>query len=572
VTAFAKASALVPGAARAIGWEFHRRHRLWLIALGAYVIVFCAIKLLIFGPGRPIKMNPPNGLAGLIIAPVSWTFFYFVGVFSYGLSGDLAARQSIFPARMFTLPVTTHALAWWPMLYGTAAAASLWIATAILVRWPGGVDIYVPWVWPALLTAAYLAWMQALMWMPYGLRGVRVAIAALWLMVVDVIVLLALNYNPSEPVMIAICAPQIPIAYLVAWYAVARARRGDVPDWRAPFIRPSAARSVVSGPSTASGPPLAVSRGGFRWTFRSPTRAQLWFEWRRHGRTLPAMVAIVVPVELLLLFLPGNDTAPFVFLVLSAVLITPPFMAAFAAAALSTTTSTMSTMSSGSFTATRPLSSASLVAAKLKMTILSTLAAWLLVIIFVAATLLLSGTMPVVVERARAGAEVTGTIRLIAAVLFVFAALVASTWKHLVQSPCIGLTGRDWLIKGSVLLAMAFLVALGPLADGLIRNQDVQSAIWNALPWILVALVFVKVIAGAWVAIRLYDSRLLSDRTLVAGAACWLATVLALYGVLVWFAASPLVPRYFLGAIAILQVPLARVSAAPLALAWSRHR
>ena len=97
------------GAARAIGWEFRWRHRLWLIALGAYVIVFFAIKLLILGPGHPIRMNPPNGLAGFIIAPVSWTFFYFVAVFSYGLSGDLAARESIFPARMFTLPVTTRA-------------------------------------------------------------------------------------------------------------------------------------------------------------------------------------------------------------------------------------------------------------------------------------------------------------------------------------------------------------------------------------------------------------------------------------------------------------------------------
>jgi hypothetical protein len=275
------------------------------------------------------------------------------------------------------------------------------------------------------------------------------------------------------------------------------------------------------------------------------------------------MVAIVVPVELLLLFIPGNDTAPIVFEILFIALITPPFMAAFAAAALSTSTP---------FTATRPLTSASLIAAKVRMTVWSTLAAWLLVIIFTAGALLLSGRMPMVVERARSGAEVTGTIRLIAAVLFVFAALVASTWKHLVQSLCIGLTGRDWLIKGSVSLALAFLVALGPLADGIIRNRNVQSAIWNGLPWILVVLVVLKMIAGSWVAIRLYGSRLLSDRTLVVGAACWLATVLALYGVLEWFAASPLIPRYFLGAIAILQVPLARVSAAPLALAWNRHR
>src|SRR5439155_13536725 len=248
-----------------------------------------------------------------------------------------------------------------------------------------------------------------------------------------VIVLLALNYKAREPVMVAICAPQIPFAYLVAWYAVARARRGDVPDWRGFFARLGQIVDV---------------RPRQRKRFLSPARAQLWFEWRRHGRVLPAMVAIVVPVELLLLFIPGNDTAPIVFLVLFVVLITPPFMAAFAAPALSTSTP---------YIATRPLTSAYLIAAKVKMTIWSTLAAWLLVIIFVAGALLLSGRMPVLIERARAGIEVTGTIRLIACVLFVFAALVGSTWKHLVQSLCIGLTGRDWLIKSSALLALIAL-------------------------------------------------------------------------------------------------------------------
>jgi hypothetical protein len=541
----------VRGAARALGWEFRQRHRLAMMALGAYVIVFLAIKLLILGPGHPIKMTPPNGVAGFIIAPVSMTFLYVVGVFSYGLSGDLAARQSIFPPRMFTLPVTTRALAGWPMLYGTAAAASLWLATAFLVRWPGGVDVYVPWVWPALLAAAYLAWMQALMWMPYGLPGVRVVIAALWLMVVDVIVLLALNYKVREPVMVAVCAPQIPVAYLVAWYGVARARRGDVPDWRGLF---------------APRPAVVFGLGRTEPRFLSAARAQTWFECRRHGRTLPALVAIVVPFELLLLFIPGNDTAPIVFLILFVVLFTPPFMAALAAAALSTITS------SGSFLGRRPLTSAALIGAKLKMTLWSTLAAWLLVVVFSLAALMLSGRMPIVIERARAGIDVTGTLRGIAAVLFVFAALFASTWKHLVQSLCIGLTGREWLIRSSVLLVLIALVAAWPLADEVITNSTLQSAIWNGLPWILVGLVVCKMIAASWVAIRLYDSRLLSDRTLVAGAACWLATVLALYGVLEWFASSPLVPRYFLGAIAILQVPLARVSAAPLALAWSRHR
>ena len=46
----------------------------------------------------------------------------------------------------------------------------------------------------------------------------------------------------------------------------------------------------------------------------------------------------------------------------------------------------------------------------------------------------------------------------------------------------------------------------------------------------------------------------------------------ALYGVLVWFFSTPFVERYVLALIAILAVPLARISAAPLGLAWNRHR
>jgi hypothetical protein len=41
---------------------------------------------------------------------------------------------------------------------------------------------------------------------------------------------------------------------------------------------------------------------------------------------------------------------------------------------------------------------------------------------------------------------------------------------------------------------------------------------------------------------------------------------------LVWFAGTRLISSYLLVCIAVLSVPLARVSAAPLALAWNRHR
>jgi hypothetical protein len=99
-----------------------------------------------------------------------------------------------------------------------------------------------------------------------------------------------------------------------------------------------------------------------------------------------------------------------------------------------------------------------------------------------------------------------------------------------------------------------------------------MARLWYLLPWIAAALVCIKIAAAAWVSVRLHDRRLLSERALVGGAACWTAIVFAFYGLLLWLVPAVLVPKSILMLIAILAVPLARLSAAPLALAWSRHR
>src|SRR5260370_31171469 len=136
---------------------------------------------------------------------------------------------------MCRLRVRTAALAGWPMLYGTAATAILWLAARLVAVWPSGMEV--PLIWPALLAAALLAWTQALTWMPYGLPGLRVIVAVLCLAALDTVVLLAIHYKAPERLMVAILAPQIPLAYLAAPFAVARARRGHVPDWRGMFAR-----------------------------------------------------------------------------------------------------------------------------------------------------------------------------------------------------------------------------------------------------------------------------------------------------------------------------------------------
>src|SRR5262249_25441530 len=148
---------------------------------------------------------------------------------------------------------------------------------------------------------------------------------------------------------LAILAPHLPLAYLAARHAVGRARRGHVPS----FSR----RGEVARPLR-------------RRRFDSPASAQAWFEWRPPGPPPPAPGALLLPFRLGPLFLPRSAPSV-VFWTLVGVLLPPPVMAVFVAATVRKANVT-------SFLAARPLGSAAFVAAKLRVTFWSTLAAWLL--------------------------------------------------------------------------------------------------------------------------------------------------------------------------------------------------
>ena len=184
----------------------------------------------------------------------------------------------------------------------------------------------------------------------------------------------------------------------------------------------------------------------------------------------------------------------------------------------------------------------------------------------------MTSTTPVVVKELRALFDFAGAFRGTAVLAFPLAALVASTWKGLVQSLCIGLTGRMWLIRSSVLFVFALLVAIWPLLYAFARSEAAKFFVWDNLPWIVAGLVCAKLAAASWIAVRLHAGRIVSDALLVMGATTWLAAVAALYAFLEWLAGAPMYPFYFVAGIAILAIPLARVSGAPLALAGSRHR
>ena len=103
--------------AGAIAWEFRRRHRWGLIAVLAAIFSLGAIKIAVLTTQARLELHDV-AFAFLVPVPLSAAFFYLLAVFTFGIAGDLAARESMYPPRLFTLPVSSAALAGWPMLYG----------------------------------------------------------------------------------------------------------------------------------------------------------------------------------------------------------------------------------------------------------------------------------------------------------------------------------------------------------------------------------------------------------------------------------------------------------------------
>lgn len=541
-------------AAAAFAWTFAMRHRVGFLLLGAYFVALTAVRFLALTGLLRLPTEWDVGFAFLVVVPGTLSLYWLIIAFTFGYNGNLAGRQSVYPSRLFTLPMTNTALTAWPMLYGAGCVVLLWIATRIVAPWPVNLPIPVPLVWPGLLGLVLLAWTQAIIWASYPLPMMRVVVTVVGLTSVQVLSVLAIEFEASETVMVALLAPQLPIAFLVARHVVSRARCGGVTDRSAAFERFDA----------------AFARRGIRRTpFANARAAQFWLEWKRFGRSLPMFVAIVLPVELLPLWASRNAPT-LVFVILAIVVFTPPFLASFTALAVRKS-GAGDEFGVSPFTATRPLSSAALVGARLTMAAWSTAAAWALVIPAVPIALMLSNTWPIVADRAQAFANVVGTPRAVVFGALVLTTLVLTTWRQMVQSLYLGLSGRTGLIKGSGVAMLCGVVAIGPFMEWAWTN-GAREWFWVLLCSSLGVIVAVRAVLASWIAMRLQRDRLLSDRSLLLGAALWLAAVIAVYIVLLWLFATPIMPRFLLLLIATVTVPLVRLSAAPLALAWNRHR
>lgn len=563
-------------------WQRNRRGFATLLAYGAGLVLITSA-----WPPATVAVRMQVFAAAL---PLFFGLLYLMAAFAYP-EADIAAAGSGYPRPMLLLPVATWELVLWPMLAGSVTIALAWIALARLILIPNG--MLVPVGWMAAMLAALLAWLQVLCWCPMGLPYLRLIFALLLLpLLVALGVIGALN-RISPAVLTSAYAGLIPIAYCAAVAGLARARRGDGPEWRFPRF----SRAVPSGFDPAA------PRARRQRPFASPAHAQLWLEWRRNGIALPLFVAGVgVLLTLPLLWLRDltpmgtNGALPAPALqdlelnlwvkLQEGALLWPVVLAAIAGCGLRKSDTRRKELSLHPLLATRPMTSGALVAAKLQMAALSTLAAWGVMLLFIGVWLL---------TPAREGDQ-TGTLAAMllrhctpkvgVMLLLGLAALIGWTWKNQVQGLFVDLTGRRWVVYGYPAVVYSLLLAA---FVGFVHwtsgehEVDLQhSNVPGVVPWLLGAALALKALAAGWAIQALYRRHLASARALAGMTVAWCAAALGLFALLTWAARegvlaplplpAGLLTAPYRAAAAVLFVPLARLMLAPLALASNRHR
>jgi hypothetical protein len=536
----------------ALAWQLWGRHRWGLAAVGAY----CVTAAVVFNALPAGILEARHG--ALMSIQFVLALIYVAAVFAYGFESQLEARESCFPARLFTLPVRTGVLVGWPMLQGMAAVVLLWLAWAYFVLRPSGVEAALGST--ALLAAACVAVLQALLWSPFGLPWVRVLLAVLVLPVLAVSPTLGPALGVEESVLLGLYAALIPLAALTAFAGVSRARQGEAPDWRGLFR----ARRTAADRSPGAPAP-----------FPSVARAQFWFERRRHLLPFPLAAGGFAALHLAFIFrLAGTiEDVGYKAILGTNFLFFPLIFAPFFGCVLGRTgTSAGNPYRMSSFPATRPVPGTTLVAAKVKVAALGTLAAWAIVLLAASVWFVHSGSDARLLQLWDSLRQAYPTWRVTAMLLLAVVANWLIIWRLLVDNLWLGLTGRAWVVRASLVACGLGLTLVLTVYVQLIDHPDLAHRLWVELPWWAGGAVLLKLLAAGCVGRALVRRGLVGPRTLAKLLAVWLLAAVGLFILACAAVPSDVAPVSLLASGAALAVPLVRLLAAPLALAWNRHR
>ena len=536
------------GAAQAILWQVWRRHRWGLSADLAYLAIGPAIvELLPLNMGKQPVANL-LGLAGIAVLT------HLVGVFSYGFEADLAKKESGYPPRDFVLPVSNWTLTCWPAIGGAAALLISWLILAAGVWRPCGYET--PLWWPGAAAAALLGMSQAIGWTPFSHHWLRFVVAIVTCGTITAVGAAAAGlFDADERLLLGGFAAVWTLFVAAAYVGVGRSRRGEPVSWR--WLDRIGSR-------------FATSRRAARGAFRSPLRAQLWFEMRRHGWMLPTFLATILVCFVPILLVPNGQALP-AWKILAMIASLPPLLAGIVALGFGKSDAVQRGTVMPQFMATRPISCARFIAAKMLAAALSVLISCGLVLVVLLPWLLRSGTqqsLSILWQGVPTWKVVTmGTL----AVVY----WVAFTWRQLAGSIWVALTGRDCVGVVNSFAFSLFLMAAAAVGVWLSLYPESYQKLLVFVPWCMAVMLIAKIAAGSWCAQQLMLRGLLSPHTVGLLLAVWCAAVAISCGVIFWLTPGDLWARVSLVQVVcgvVLTAPFARLAGTPLALSFNRHR
>lgn len=519
----------------AMTWEMLTRGRWTLLA---FAIAANLLPAFLLSALRHEGLDDP-GIPSMLVIQI---MLVQINMLTFGCAlFDAGGRLS----RLYALPIPTTSLVAWQMLPAMAAMALESVASTALLNsmfeagWP---------LWgPALFAAVGVAVIQAVLWITEKSGWIVLAITTvgavmgLWFKSrfgpmfsqpthqwVDV--------TPFEVLTLLFFAG---LSYYAAVVGVARRRCGE----------PLPSLGIVSwvervfDPLPEFGPPFA-----------SPLQAQFWFEWRKKGWAMPAVVVFCLIIGLSIWAIFNRDVKDLFegFVAGGSMLILTGWLGLF----LGNFGSNDTTFDMGHFLATRPLTNTEMSRTTLKVMARSVLIAWS---IWIVPFLILFAILYV-----RQAVPTVGILKEIG--WKYFPATLLGGWAVMSISAVISMTGRTQLLAQLICGLLAAFIGLATFRRFVLPTSA-------RLPFdegVGVAIALLLLVGTVWVFVAARRSSLIGMPTVYAAASAW--TVLS--GSIVLDCIQQPARSWPLGALAIsfaalVVVPLA---AAPLALAWNRNR
>jgi hypothetical protein len=561
--------------AAALTWEIWRRHHkrllgimLLLLAFALFYPSLCArVGVRLDVPdaldelGRTFSQQMEHASSLARIVQILCVLFLLLGpltcmgvsllcvIWIFTLAQSDLKRGFAFPARLFTLPVSTTCLASWLLAVGATTVIGLYLGWTRLVHLPH-ISVFEGYsnclAWVALLTVS-----QAILWALDAFPVARVLLLTAALCGLGLLAGPSVHDYPLlERNRLVLMSVLLLTGCGVAYVGLGKIRHGSWQRWTWKWrLAPATAGSKLKRLSA----------------FRSQAQAQFWFEWRRQARKLVLCVCALSGVPLLIHVIyygianPGPLSADSTLVLGVYLLAVPLFIHFFQGISPE--------RELPQFIATRPLANGEILMAKLRAAALSTVLAWIVTLPMLALVALL-GDVPAAIERAPFLSQNLPLLRPLLPVMLL--GLMFLTWRFVAADLCFGFAGKSW-VAGVAVFKIYGLMALGGVLVYLAHDSKFEQTLFRFLPVVLASLVGLKFFLAQW-AFRISLKRQLLTRAAMIGylAAWTLLAVAFLVPTVVMYHRQSWILSLALGIILLL--PLARIGFCPIALNLGRHR